>query len=108
MLSRPDEGAFVPNTGLFYLYEVSGKPRRATEVTCESISSVRAECLSCHEMISMSSPPLLVNIAGGGAALQCPSCGVRQAVSGARFADLIQRSSATPPTSNRQTSLDQL
>ncbi len=81
----------MPNTGLFYLYEVTGTPSDATETSCGSIKAVRAECLACRHVFLAEEPPALLNISGGGAALQCPACPNRQAVSGARFADFVER-----------------
>lgn len=81
----------MPNTGLFYLLAVTGNPREATQTTCDAITTVRAECLSCHDLLCISEPPWLVNISGGAAAIQCPKCGIRQAISAARFADFIER-----------------
>jgi hypothetical protein len=81
----------MPNTGLFYLFEVEGNPSQASQSTCGSLSRVAAQCLACNNIMRATKPPELLNIAGGGAVLQCPACPNRQAISGARFADFMQR-----------------
>lgn len=81
----------MPNTGLFYLYEVVGNPSQATQTSCSAIESVRAECLACHHVFWATEAPALINISGGGAALICPKGDSRQAISGARFADFVAR-----------------
>lgn len=81
----------MPNTGLFYLYEVVRNPGQKTYAAHPSIESVRAECLACRHVFVATQPPGLLNIFGGGAALTCPRCPNRQAISDARFADFIVR-----------------
>lgn len=89
--SIASEGTAMPNTGLFYLFEVEGNPSQATQATCGSIGRVVAQCLACQNIMRASKPPELLNIVGGGAVLQCPACPNRQAISGARFAEFMQR-----------------
>ena len=81
----------MPNTGLFYLYEVVRTPGQKTAGTHPFINSVRAECLACRHVFLTAQPPCLLNIFGGGAALTCPRCSNRQAISDARFADFVAR-----------------
>jgi len=81
----------MPNTGKFYLYEVAPKDALDEQSRYPAIGVVRTECLSCHDVFSASDEPGLTNIPGGGAALTCKKCGSRQAISGARFADFMER-----------------
>lgn len=90
----------MPNTGLFYLYEVVSETERATAANSAQLKVVRAECLTCRCVFTASGPPSLVNLPGGGAILQCPGCPVHQAIAAARFADFMERfpagSTSTP------------
>jgi hypothetical protein len=81
----------MPNTGLFYLYEVVRNPCQSINGTHSCIESVRAECLACRHVFLATQEPALLNIFGGGAALTCPRCSNRQAISDARFADFVVR-----------------
>jgi len=81
----------MANTGLFYLYEVESSPGEALGENCTGVKEVRAECMICRTAFAASEPPTLVNIPGGGAKLQCPGCGVHQAIAAARFAEFAER-----------------
>ena len=73
----------MPNTGVFYLHEVSG-PTSGSPGQFTSISRVRATCTKCSHTFYATAPPNLVTIAGG-TVLTCSACGARQAISNARF-----------------------
>ena len=90
------ERVSMPNTGRFYLFEVNVQPGRPDSGEEPKVLSVQAECLSCHHVTSAAAPPSLVNIPGGGAVLECPACGSRQAISAARFVEFSQRSAGGP------------
>lgn len=81
----------MPDTGMFYLYEVAFHPDTGPQSAPQSIEFIRAECNGCRRMFQARSAPLLENVAGGGAVLSCPSCGERQAISIARFVDFVAR-----------------
>lgn len=81
----------MPNTGLFYLLEVTGPPSEADPHVLSRLEFVRAQCLQCHAILSLSGAPGLVNVAHGAAVLVCDRCNNRQAISGARFADFTRR-----------------
>ena len=73
----------MPNTGVFYLPEVSG-PMTGSPEHFTTITRIRATCNKCSHMLHGTEPPELECIPGG-AILQCPNCGARQAISSARF-----------------------
>lgn len=81
----------MPNTGLFYLFEVACDPGQTAATSCGTIGEVQAQCLSCRHVFKASAPPALLNIYGGGAVLRCPRCAIHQAISGARFNDFANR-----------------
>jgi hypothetical protein len=81
----------MPNTGRFYLLEVTGKPEPGTDPPVCMIDYVRAECLGCHRVFCARCAPALVTIPRGGVVLQCPHCTNRQAISSARFEDFMDR-----------------
>lgn len=89
----------MPNTGLFYLFEVNVQPSRPGSDEEPMALNVQAECLSCHRVTNATAPPSLVNIPDGGAVLECPACGSRQAISAARFMEFSQRSAGGPASS---------
>lgn len=79
----------MPDTGLFFLFEVCGSP--ANEPAFTTIDLVRAQCITCLGTFKASEPPHLRNLPGGGAVIVCPECGARQAIAGARFAEFVKR-----------------
>lgn len=81
----------MPNTGKFHLYEVSPAESVPDHITYPPVGVVRAECLSCFNLFTVCGEPGLTNIPGGGAAIVCSKCGSRQAISGARFAEFMER-----------------
>ncbi|MCF7751695.1 hypothetical protein KQ945_13135 [Bacillus subtilis subsp. subtilis] len=81
----------MPNTGLFYLLEVTGDASPHDPHVLQRLSFVRAQCLHCHAILSLSGAPGLVNVAHGAAVLTCERCSNRQAISGARFTDFARR-----------------
>lgn len=83
----------MPDTGLFFLFEVCGSPPSATATAAAytTIDLVRAQCISCLGTFKASEPPDLQNLPGGGAVIVCPECGARQAIAGARFAEFVER-----------------
>lgn len=81
----------MPNTGKFHLYEVAPADSVPDNTTYPPVGVVRAECLSCFNLFTVSEEPGLTNIPGGGAAVVCSKCGSRQAISGARFAEFMER-----------------
>lgn len=81
----------MPNTGLFYLLEVVGQASDGDPHLLHHLDFVRAQCLHCHAILSLSAAPGLVNVAHGAAVLSCDRCNNRQAISGARFADFTRR-----------------
>ena len=68
-------------------------PRHFSE---SRVLRVQAECLFCHRVTQADARPSLVNIPGGGAVLECPACGSRQATSTARFVEFSRRSVGGP------------
>jgi hypothetical protein len=82
---------WMPNTGLFYLLDVIGDASQEDPQALNRLAFVRAQCLQCHAILSLSGPPGLVNVAHGAAVLTCDRCTNRQAISGARFADFVRR-----------------
>ncbi|PTT66158.1 hypothetical protein DBR34_00860 [Stenotrophomonas sp. HMWF003] len=82
---------WMPNTGLFYLLDVIGDASQEDPQALSRLTFVRAQCLQCHAILSLSGAPGLVNVAHGAAVLTCERCKNRQAISGARFADLVRR-----------------
>lgn len=56
----------MPNTGLFYLFDVRVAGGQASSDADAKVLSVHAECLSCRHVANATSPPSLVNIPGGG------------------------------------------
>lgn len=81
----------MPNTGLFYLLDVVGDASEGDPHLLHRLNFVRAQCLHCHAILSLSGAPGLVNVAHGAAVLTCERCSNRQAISGARFADFTRR-----------------
>lgn len=81
----------MPNTGKFHLYEVGPAESAPDNAVYPPVGLVRAECLSCFSVFTVSEEPGLTNIPGGGAAVVCSRCGCRQAISGARFAEFMER-----------------
>lgn len=81
----------MPNTGLFYLLDVIGDASQEDPQALNRLDFVRAQCLHCHAILSLSGAPGLVNVAHGAAVLTCDRCNNRQAISGARFADFVRR-----------------
>lgn len=81
----------MPNTGLFYLLEVVGPPGARDPHVLRRLDFVRAQCLHCNAVLSLSGAPGLVNVAHGAAVLTCTQCNNRQAISGVRFADFARR-----------------
>lgn len=65
--------------GAFYLYEIVFSPMR--EEGGPIIQSLSARCNHCQHSFLAAGPPL----GDGGAAVECPRCGERQAVAGAFF-----------------------
>lgn len=82
----------MPNTGLFHLTsgtgDIEGSQGRLTRLT-----SITATCLKCQHIVIASDAPQLV-VVRGGAVINCENCGARQAVSNARFEDLLLRMKA--------------
>lgn len=81
----------MPDTGMFYLFEVCCSPEAVDGEAYSEIDFVRAECNSCQSIFKGTRPPRLEPIKGGGAVINCPGCGARQAVAGARFAEYMAR-----------------
>jgi len=81
----------MPNTGLFYLLDVIGDASQDDPQALNRLAFVRAQCLQCHAILSLSGAPGLVTVAHGAAVLTCHRCNNRQAISGARFADFVRR-----------------
>lgn len=81
----------MPDTGVFYLFEVCCSPTKPARDAFPEIEFVRAQCNPCRNIFKATEPPGLDAIDGGGAAITCPKCGARQAISGARFAEYMQR-----------------
>ncbi len=81
----------MPDTGLFFLFEVCGSPTPANDSGYTTIDLVRAQCITCLGTFKASEPPDLHNLPGGGAVIRCPECGARQAIAGARFAEFVER-----------------
>lgn len=81
----------MPHTGLFYLLDVIGDASQGDPQALNRLDFVRAQCLQCHAILSLSGAPGLVNVAHGAAVLTCERCSNRQAISGARFADFVRR-----------------
>ncbi len=79
----------MPHTGLFHLIEVHGDsdglPRQLAWV-----ASVSATCMGCRQTFTATVKRGL-EVVTGGAVLSCPGCGVRQAISNARFNEFKQR-----------------
>lgn len=84
----------MPDTGMFYLYEVGCDRSGDGASPGPLVEFVRAECNSCQRIFHASEPPCLQNIAEGGAVLVCPACGQRQAVAIARFEEFVARFSS--------------
>lgn len=85
----------MPNTGLFHLHEVLGTTE-GTPAQFTRISSVRATCLKCKRSMCATAKPELENIEGG-TILYCSGCGVRQAISNARFDVFVGRNQPEAP-----------
>lgn len=81
----------MPDTGLFYLYEVLCAAKPSADDSCGPLQFVRAQCIGCCAILEATSAPSLLNIPGGGAVITCMECGSRQAISGARFAEFVRR-----------------
>lgn len=81
----------MPDTGMFYLYEVCCHPTRAAGQSYAEIDFIRAECNACRTIFKATAPPILVALECGGAVLSCPTCEARQAIAGARFAEYMIR-----------------
>lgn len=81
----------MPDTGLFYLFEVCCSPTKLPGNAFPEVEFVRAQCHPCRNIFKATELPSLKAIDGGGAAITCPKCGARQAISGARFAEYMER-----------------
>lgn len=81
----------MPDTGMFYLYEVGCRPFVDSPKQVTSIDFVRASCNRCRRVFYACDPPHIKNIAEGGAVLRCPACGNHQAISIARFEEFVAR-----------------
>lgn len=81
----------MPDTGMFYMFEVCCSPTKLAGDAFPEVEFVRALCNGCRNLFKATEPPSLDPIDGGGAAITCPECGARQAISGARFAEYMAR-----------------
>lgn len=81
----------MPDTGLFYMFEVCCSPTKTAQHAYPEIEFIRVQCSTCRHIFRATEPPSLEAFDGGGAAITCPQCGKRQAISGARFAEYMER-----------------
>jgi len=91
----------MPDTGVFYLLEIRSDCLVAAHPDSVRVEYVYAKCLFCSHVFRASGEPSLIRLPRGGAVLQCPDCGVRQAIAGRRIAEFMDRfptgSSSPPP-----------
>lgn len=73
--------------GSFYLYEIVFSPIQGGGAPF--VRSLSARCNHCKHTFLAAGPPLVSSIGNGGAAVECPNCGERQAVAGAFFQALV-------------------
>lgn len=81
----------MPDTGVFYLYEIQSDYDVAAHPDTVHVDCVYAKCLYCSHLFRAYEEPSLIRLPRGGAVLECPKCAVRQAIAGRRFADFMER-----------------
>ena len=86
---RTGQTEAMPSTGLFTLLEVHGNFATQQQGAAR-LTSLTACCETCEHRFSANAGEHLAVIAGG-AVITCPECGVRQAVSNARFEEFVRR-----------------
>lgn len=81
----------MPDTGVFYLFEIQSDFSAAVHPDTVHMHCVYAKCLYCSHLFRASEGPSLIRLPRGGAVLECPKYAVRQAIAGRRFAEFMER-----------------
>lgn len=75
----------MQDIGAFYLYEITFRAAAAQDGIGQLVHSIRAHCNNCRHSFFAIGPPVVSSVGDGGAVIECPECGGRQAVAGAFF-----------------------